>query len=243
MQKERFNLFFFSYLSFLFSFVFLLSKKSGMTGRHNTGVVLFMLLLNLAVTAVWGSYPVATETNEKIPRVLGATAFTIDNVMYAYGGDDRNNDLTNHFSAFSFDATTGDLIYKALNEYGPHVTFPEIVVMPDNASFTLFGGRYLDTQSDEAPMHAYHYTFENDTWSPLPVTLQPDDNTTIPRARQNFKAVMASDGLVYMLGGFRGPFNMSPHHDFWSYDPSTGAFTNRPYPGFTLDSYTATALP
>ena len=213
-----------------------------MSGRHNVGTIL-LVLLNVAVTAVFGSYPVSTQTNEKIPRVLGATAFTIDNVMYAYGGDDRTNQHTNHFSAFSFDATTGDLIYEARNEYGPQVAFAEIAIMPDNASFTLFGGNYYDTLFDQAPMHAYHYTFENDTWSPLAVTLQPDDNTTIPRARQNFKAVLASDGLVYIFGGLRGPYDMRPRQDFWSYDPSTGAFTQRPLPGFVMDSYTATALP
>lgn len=204
---------------------------------------ILLVLLNVAVTGVFGAYPVPILINEKIPRVLGATAFTIDNVMYAYGGENRNNNLTNQFSAFSFDATTGDIIYKALNEYGPQVAFAEIVVAPDNASFTLFGGNYQDTLFDQAPMHAYHYTFENDTWSPLAVTLQPDDNTTIPRARQNFKAVLASDGLVYIFGGIRGPYDMRPRQDFWSYDPSTGAFTQRPYPGFVMDSYTATALP
>ncbi|CDH55723.1 hypothetical protein RO3G_02372 [Lichtheimia corymbifera JMRC:FSU:9682] len=174
-----------------------------------------LVYLNMMVSAVFGMYHISEYTRDKIPKISGAAAFTIDNVMYAYGGEGRNG-CTNRFSAFSFDATTGDLIHKALNEYGPHVSMADIAVMPDNASFTLFGGFYQDTLFDQAPMHAYHYTFENDTWSPLAVTLQPDDNTTIPRARQNFKAVMASDGLVYIFGGFPGPYDMRPRRDFWS---------------------------
>ncbi|KAI8140832.1 hypothetical protein BJV82DRAFT_561859 [Fennellomyces sp. T-0311] len=212
-------------------------------------IVVFVLLAALSNFS-HAAYPVTPLLTERLPNVIGAGSFIKENTLYIYGGEGRSNEFSdekfsNELSTVAFD-NSGDIIYGSTSTNGPHVTLAPLVLLPDNVTVLLFGGLYSDTMNEtSSPFRAYQYSFNTETWSPLPATQAGADPTTLPVNRQRHTAVLATDGNVYITGGTPniGNPSMDIIIDSWSYNPSTGELARLSDPPLGLFGHTGTALP
>ncbi|KAI9495620.1 hypothetical protein BDB00DRAFT_759883 [Zychaea mexicana] len=143
--------------------------------------------------------------------------------MYAYGGEDRDNGLTNQFSAISFDAD-GNVEHNNINTQGPQTSYSKAVVLQDNSTVVIFGGFYADTSGDGTdPMRASQYSFSQNAWSALPGTQVDVGATVVPPNRQDHTATLASDGRIYICGGddLDNESNRGYFNDLWMLDTQT----------------------
>ncbi|KAI8141332.1 hypothetical protein BJV82DRAFT_618785, partial [Fennellomyces sp. T-0311] len=132
-----------------------------------------------------------------------------------------------------FDKTDGSLIYDHVPQRnpGPRVSCSTAVLLPDNNTVLLFGGSSTDFNQTDNGMHVlllYQYAFDSQTWTPLPVNVDPQANanvTALPRNRYAHTSTLASNGIVYIYGGSYTDISATFTSDQWMYDPTTSLFS------------------
>ncbi|KAF7725488.1 hypothetical protein EC973_009588 [Apophysomyces ossiformis] len=188
---------------------------------------LAMLLIMLVARIASGEYALMDNTMvETIPFIAGAASVVRGNVVYRYGGVNREQaPYTNTFTQTSL-LGNGALSFQFVkqNNSGPLCSFSQAVLLPDNQTMLLLGGDNPVTAN--ASLMAYRYRFDTASWSPAPILA---DNGTLPVNRKRFTATLAPNGKVYIYGGVQtlsdaAAANIKVLNDFWSYDPVSGQF-------------------
>lgn len=206
-----------------------------------------LLLTILAFVRVQAYYPYPNiRARQNMPFVRASSVFMRDRMLYSYGGEERGVDATNDFSAFTFQASSGSLIYQNVSSTGgPHVANAVPILLPDNNTLLLIGGKYEQETgpiANSTQLRVYRYTFDTNTWSaPEPAA---NGSAPVPSNRRYHAANLAPNGLIYIYGGITTDSAQEYLNDFWSYNLTTGVFTNLTTPDIpVMVEHAGIALP
>ncbi|KAI8141334.1 hypothetical protein BJV82DRAFT_618791 [Fennellomyces sp. T-0311] len=195
--------------------------------------ILISLELMVTVMPVKGSYPMTTRMKERIPSRGCTASFVRNNTLYSYGGESKSLYESTDFTAISFDEVDGSLIYNPVPQAnsGPRVSCSTAILLPDGNTVLLIGGSSFDIFQNENETNIlllYQYTFDSQTWVPLPVNVDPQASTNaslLPRNRYGHTSTLASNGLIYILGGANMDCTGSFVPDAWIYNYTASLFT------------------
>ena len=202
--------------------------------------IVVILLLATSSTVSCGDYPIPSLTRQRIPEHVFGTGFAINENYFMYGGQGRGSKIVNHFTKIHFDPY-GVVHTEVVNSNGPYTSYPQSVVFSNNDSVAIIGGNYEGYNPNITdPIRAQVYSFSQNSWTALPGL---DGTGPVPGHRQEHTAVKAANGLIYIHGGISSFDNFTLIRDNWSYDPTSGIFTNLATPPLALYGSTATALP
>ncbi|KAG0177126.1 Leucine-zipper-like transcriptional regulator 1 [Apophysomyces sp. BC1021] len=154
--------------------------------------------------------------------LYGASAVTINNTVYFFGGYFDHSSVWNQEALWSLSSSLSNFSQVPTNPYASPALMYTQLISPDNQSLLTFGGHVpvnISASLPPEPLRYYRYDFANNAWTPL------QTNNTSPHERFWHSAAMTPDRTtVYLYGGMNitGPLG----DDFWQYDIQRNIWTD-----------------
>ncbi|KAI9025175.1 hypothetical protein CLU79DRAFT_744403 [Phycomyces nitens] len=192
--------------------------------------VIVSLVFWLFFDSVKAAYQVPASYYSGISPRFSPAYFVRDHTLYSYGGQTPTNQTTNIFSSLSLSqsentAIKGSMEYALVPQAQPGSPndYSTAVPLPDGNRVLVFTGMD-DAQvnyNDTIYSYMYDFTSPNASWVRFPLP----SNATGPVLRIDFSATLAHNGNIYIYGGSALDVPAS-FNDIWSFNPSTGRYTD-----------------
>ncbi|KAL0096677.1 hypothetical protein J3Q64DRAFT_1708896 [Phycomyces blakesleeanus] len=197
---------------------------------------------------VKASYAVPASYYSGISPRANLAYFVRNNKLYNYGGQVPTNYTSDIFTSLSL-SQSDDPNIKGTMELetvpqalpGSKNSFSRATLLPDGNRAIVFTGSDDAQLEYNETIYSYIYNFNspNASWVRFPAP----SNATGPMLRTDFSATLAPNGKIYIYGGTTLILDAS-YNDIWSFEPSTGVYTDLTTPDARyVFGHSAIALP